>query len=617
MVGHERFTNGQLAANNRELAAANLAAVHSRNRAEQRENMALKAIDNFRGVVEKTPDLLTRADLQPLRQRLLDEPLGFYRQFKQELDREKSEASPSSGLDDKLMRANFALAWLNAESGSPVDGIKSYQGAVDILKPVVERTEDRFHRRDLAMVYNNLGNLEVEIGRFDDARTTHENALALREGLVRERPDDPDPLFDLSYSEHNLGWLDTKVGRPDSALAHYRRAAELRERVIGMAPKQAGRQAELASTLSNLGWTLASIGRKDEARNVLRRGVGLLEECVADQPKVISFRSSLAQILNALGELQSGADARASFTKAQALGELIVAEVPTVTRYQSDLAMTLMLFGNLSRNSKACEEAVALHERAVKISETLARDHSEMVQYQLSFANSLSHLGLTLVDARRPGDALPRHERAIEAYETILRKNPTDIGTTSLLAGAQNNLAMALAKLGRHEEAVKVLGEAIAHERACLKRDPKTAQYRQWLSNHYMNLGQSLRALGRKDEALAVSRTRFELLEQAPPEQRETAIHYHVTCEMAQMVPLIGRGKPEAALTLAERAERQSYADRAVEEFRLALADGYSDVPLFLHDEDLDPIRGRADFQRLLVSAMDKVFPADPFGRAK
>ena len=115
-----------------------------------------------------------------------------------------------------------------------------------------------------------------------------------------------------------------------------------------------------------------------------------------------------------------------------------------------------------------------------------------------------------------------------------------------------------------------------------------------------MNLGKSLRALGRKEEALAVSRTRFELLKQAPPEQRDEGIHYHVACEMAQIVPLVGRGKPEAELTTAERAERQAYADRAVEEFRLALADGFSDIPLFVRDEDLDPIRSRDDFRRLL-----------------
>ena len=59
------------------------------------------------------------------------------------------------------------------------------------------------------------------------------------------------------------------------------------------------------------------------------------------------------------------------------------------------------------------------------------------------------------------------------------------------------------------------------------------------------------------------------------------------------------------------------YADRAVEEFRLALADGYADIPLFVRDEDLDPIRDRADFQRLLVSAMDRLFPAEPFAGAR
>ena len=144
IVAHERLTNGQLAANNRELAAANQAADRSRNRAEEREDMALKAIDNYRDVVESNPDLLTRSDLKPLRQRLLDAPLGFYRQFKEALVREKSEPSPPTGLDDKLMLANFALAWLNAESGTPVDALKSYQEAVDILEPVVDRHQRPF-----------------------------------------------------------------------------------------------------------------------------------------------------------------------------------------------------------------------------------------------------------------------------------------------------------------------------------------------------------------------------------------------------------------------------------------------------------------------------------------
>jgi serine/threonine protein kinase/tetratricopeptide (TPR) repeat protein len=613
IVAHERLTNGQLAANNRELAAANQAAIRSRTRAEEREDMALKAIDNYRDVVESNPDLLTRSDLKPLRQRLLDAPLGFYRKFRDALVREMGEPSPPSGLEDKLMRANFALAWLNAESGAPADALKSYQEAVDILEPLVGRTNSRSQRRNLALIYNNLGNIQVEIGRFGEARATHEKGLALRQGLVREQAGDAESLFDLSYSEHNLGWLDSKVGQPESALAHYRRAVELREQVLGLDATQVERRAELATTLNSMGWVLASTGRKDEARDIYRRGVALLEQCVAEQPNVVAYRSNLAQILRSLGELIGGNDARVAFARARALGEAIVAEVPTVPRFRSDLAMTLMLAGNLTRNSKDFDEAVALQRQAVVLGEALARDHPDMVQYQLDLANSLMHLGLTLVDADRPAEGLPHQERAEGVFEAILRKNPADIAATSLLAGAFNNAAMALAKLGRHEEAVRVLREAIARERTCLERDPKTAQYRQWMSNHYMNLGKSLRALGRKEDALAVSRTRFELLDQSPPEQRDQGIHYHVACEMAQLVPLVGPGKPDAELTTAERAERQAYAERAVEEFRLAIADGFSDISLFVRDEDLDPIRSRDDFRRLLHGVLDRGMPADPF----
>jgi serine/threonine-protein kinase len=627
IVAHEHLINRQLTENNREMEAATHAAILSRDRAQEREDMALSAIDNYRSVVESNPDLRTRADLKPLRKRLLGAPLGFYRQFKNALNREKSDPrpplglpghappdSPASGLDAKLTRAYFALAWLNAESGAPADALKSYEEAASILEPDVERTNDRSLRRDLAMVYNNLGNLQTEMGRFDDARTAHARALALRQGLADEQRGDANWLFDLSYSEHNFGWLESKVGRLESALEHYRRAVALREQALEQSPRQRDeRRAELASTLKNMGGVIASTGRKDEARETYRRGIALLEQCVADQPKVTGFRSNLAEILRSLGELLEGDDARAAFAKARTLGEALVAEAPTVPQFRSDLAMTLMQAGNHARSLKDYKEAVALHQRALALAEALAREHPDIVQYQLGLAGSLMHLGLTLADAARPAEGLPLHERAKGVYEEILRQNPADIATTSLLAGACNNAALALAKLGRHEEAVATLRQAIDLELTCLQREPKTAQYRQWLSNHYMNLGKSLRALGRKEEALAISRTRFELLAQAPPEQRDKAIHYHLACEMAQMVPLCGRGKVEAELTPAERAERQSYAVKAVEALRLAIEDGFTDLALLTRDSDLVPIRQRADFQSLVAKALDRKFPAVPF----
>src|SRR5262249_31800204 len=267
----------------------------------------------------------------------------------------------------------------------------------------------------------------------------------------------------------------------------------------------------------------------------------------------------------------------------------------------------LFLAGNLARKLKQSDEAVALHEKSVALGESLARDFPDLVQYQRDLANGLNHLGLTLVDARRPADALPLYERARGVLETMARKTPADVESASLLAGVANNMGLALAKLGRHEDAVPLFREAVDREVICLARDPKKFQYRRWLSLHYHNLCKSLRALGRKDDAVAVARTLFELLKQSPPEHRDQSMYYDQGCDMAQIVPLVGRGKKEEELTAAERAERKQYADQAVEALRLALADGFCDLQLFRTDEDLDPLRGREDFRQLMAELEAKI----------
>jgi tetratricopeptide (TPR) repeat protein len=607
-----------LTAKNQELEEATRAALSSRQRAGEREDMALQAIENYRKAVESNPDLLTRPDLKPLRQRLLAAPHDFYRKFKEALDRERTDPSAPPGLDEKLMLANFNLASLNAEWGQATDAVKSYREAVEIMEPVVARANDRRHRRDLASVYNNFGNLYIDLGRYDEARAAHGRALELRQRLNEEQPGEPGPLSDLAFSYHNLGWLDSKDGRSESALAHYGRAVELRQRVADLGPADIWRMHLLAEALGNLGWMEGETGRRAEAQKTLRRSIELLEKCAADSPNAVSYRADLARALTKLGASiaqeesesrlrEASREARAAFTRARALGEALVAEAPTVPRFRSDLATTLFLAGHLARKLKEYDEAIALHEKSIRLGEALARDYPDIVQYQNDFANGLTHLGLTLVDAGRPAEALPHFERAAAVYEAVVRKNPADVGTASLVAGTANNRGLALAKLGRHEEAVRAFREAIDRELVCMGRDPKRFQYRHWLSLHYQNLGRSLRALGRKDEAIAVLQARIELHRQSPPEHRDVTVQYDIACDMAQIVPLIGRGKKEAELTDAERAERKQYADRAMEALRRAVADGFYDLPLFRTDEDLGPIRGRDDFKQLMVELEAKV----------
>jgi hypothetical protein len=68
-------------------------------------------------------------------------------------------------------------------------------------------------------------------------------------------------------------------------------------------------------------------------------------------------------------------------------------------------------------------------------------------------------------------------------------------------------------------------------------------------------------------------------------------------------VPL---AEKDAKLSQARRQElAKSYADQAVGALRQAVAHGYQDAAHMKKDTDLDPLRGRDDFQKLLAE-LDK-----------
>jgi hypothetical protein len=63
---------------------------------------------------------------------------------------------------------------------------------------------------------------------------------------------------------------------------------------------------------------------------------------------------------------------------------------------------------------------------------------------------------------------------------------------------------------------------------------------------------------------------------------------------------------------------KRSLAAEAVATFDAAIEAGWRDAALASRDPDFAPLRGRADFQRLLAGMFDAAFPADPFaGRGR
>jgi hypothetical protein len=83
--------------------------------------------------------------------------------------------------------------------------------------------------------------------------------------------------------------------------------------------------------------------------------------------------------------------------------------------------------------------------------------------------------------------------------------------------------------------------------------------------------------------------------------EKTVAARYDLACDWAVCIPLVGWGKDARELTDAEKAERQRLGDEAMKALRQAADAGWRNVEQWKKDEDLDALRGRDDFQKLLA----------------
>jgi hypothetical protein len=133
---------------------------------------------------------------------------------------------------------------------------------------------------------------------------------------------------------------------------------------------------------------------------------------------------------------------------------------------------------------------------------------------------------------------------------------------------------------------------AIAKQRSALEQFPQAAEYREQLGQHYLHLAALQRDLSRPTKAVATSLERRQLW---PHNANEL---YEVARELALCIPLVAKGQAE--LSAQEHAERQRYADQALETLRQAVREGFADRDRLQNEPDLAPPRSSAEFQKLL-----------------
>jgi len=232
-----------------------------------------------------------------------------------------------------------------------------------------------------------LGNHLSTLADYDEARSTLQQALAIREAILG--PEHPD----VATNVNNLGTVLQDLGELSEARACHERALKIDEAAFG--PEH----PKVATDVNNLGSVLEDLGEVAEARWCFERALKIDEAAFGpEHPEIATDVNNLGSVLQDLGQLS---EARACYERALRIGEASFGpEHPRVAMVVNNLGSVLQDLGELS-------EARACHERALKIDEAaFGPEHPKV-------ARDVSNLGSVLAALGELPEARACYERAL------------------------------------------------------------------------------------------------------------------------------------------------------------------------------------------------------------
>jgi eukaryotic-like serine/threonine-protein kinase len=368
-------------------------------------------------------------------------------------------------------------------------------------------------------------------------------------------------------------------------------------------------RAELAATQARIGRIQEELGAADEARRALKAAIAAYQQEISQSPRDVPLRTALSDTWLALGDL------------------------------------TYNFGGN-----DASREMVAAWEKAAELREGLARDRPDDRDCQRNLAEACDRLASGQDGAGR--DGMPARLRGAELRLALFQKFPDDPKINFGLAESINNIAVALTNAGHNEDALAMHLRGKEYNRFAYEKQPHMIDFCCDFATTSMNVVRVYRNLGRKKDAVTEAQNAVELcrrmvrdhpaallvkrqfvwaLELLVESQRDAgpaAEAAHTARELAQWLDVVvdepqwmfDSARWHTRLSIwsdewknlpADQAhdEARREADRAVEQLQRAIDSGFAELDQLRKDTALDPLRARADFQKLVAKLEQRLRP--------
>jgi serine/threonine protein kinase/tetratricopeptide (TPR) repeat protein len=517
-----------------------------------------------------------------------------------------------------------------AKAGQGQQAENSFREGIAILTRLASvRADDPNTSFLLADSHNDLGLLLRAAGRLPEAEA------AFREGLSAGVRAAADPRAKFYYRaivascHDHLAHVLAQTGRLKESESAHREAIVLRLKLSADFPDEAGLRREIATSHLNLGIAFAQTGRIREAEVAFGESIALSRKLTADYPLVPNYRESLAAGLANLGTLltQTGRarQAEAILREALELQRRLAADFPDTPNPRPELAAAHFNLGTVFAKSARTKEAEAAFREAIDLQKKLVANSPDMPTHRRGLSRSYGNLGVLLSDVGRNEEAEAAYRDALALDRRLAADFPLVLDHAVALAGTNCNLGSLFQSTGQAAKALAWYDKAITGLEPVLAKGPRLAKARLFLRNGHAGRAQALEKLDRHGDALKDWDRAVEL---SPPSQRPMVQMERALCLAKAGEPARATQAAEeviaaanlpagvlydagcvfalaAAAVNADATLREKYAARAVGILGRAQAAGFfrqpGKVAHMKKDTDLDALRQRADFKKLLA----------------
>jgi tetratricopeptide (TPR) repeat protein len=294
-------------------------------------------------------------------------------------------------------------------------------------------------------------------------------------------------------------------------------------------------------------------------------------------------------------------EAQTAWCKASAIWQKLDDANPAITEVRHNLAKTHNNIGVALSELGKPEEALASFRKALAIRQELAGANPAVLDVLWGLARTQGNIGVLLSRTGKPEEAMASHLAALARFQKIAEANPAVTQFQEALANTQTNIGRDLDRQKRLVEAFTALEAGLVIRQKLAKADLNNAFRSRVLGESHAFRGGARARAGQPAEAAADLRRALELWAKLP------SLDIEIQVERSRALALLA-GLGGDAKSGVTKDEARTFADQSIAALTAAVKTGWA-LPSELKEPDFDALRGRADFQKLVVEVEAKPGP--------